>query len=66
MEITLNGMDTEKGGEMIRKVNVREDEQGSLIDDETVSDEEKLDFFESIEKTPVKNLSSDPENKERK
>lgn len=59
-------MDTEKGGEMIRKVNVREDEQGSLIDDETVSDEEKLDFFESLEKTLVKNLSTDPETKERK
>jgi len=49
-----------------REVNVRDDEAGSLIDDESISDEQKLAFFESLEKTQVKNLASDPENKERK
>ena len=41
---------------MIRIVNVRDDEPGSLIDDESVSDEEKLAFFNSLEKTEVKVL----------
>ncbi len=59
-------MDIEKGGKVKREVNVRDDEAGSLIDDESISDEQKLAFFESLEKTQVKNLARDPENKERK
>ena len=37
----------------IRVVNVRDDEPGSRIDDESVSDEEKLAFFDSLEKTQI-------------
>ena len=51
-----NGLDNKERGEMIRIVNVRDDEPGSLIDDETVSDEEKLAFFNSLTKTEVKVL----------
>ena len=38
---------------MIRVVNVRDDEPGSRIDDESISDEEKLAFFDSLEKTQI-------------
>jgi hypothetical protein len=51
-----NGLDNQERSEMIRIVNVRDDEPGSLIDDESVSDEEKLAFFNSLEKTEVKVL----------
>ena len=46
-------MGNKEGGKMIRVVNVRDDEPGSLIDDESVSDEEKLAFFDSLEKTQI-------------
>lgn len=42
---------------MIRIVNVTDDEPGSHIDDETVTDEEKLAYFDSLVKTEIKVIS---------
>lgn len=46
-------MGNKEGGKMIRVINVRDDEPGSRIDDESISDEEKLAFFDSLEKTQI-------------